>query len=240
MRLQNEKVLFIRNTSETWEAFESQDGVEALPKYESFIMIPEGKVGSKIDYRVVPNYRKPEYESEASRWATHYAVITLFLKSDKSHLFVCEDAIEMREWQIPQIEILGEKGGMHLLANTTKPSQAYIVDRKTAKIIQDNAYVFYESFDTMLADMQKLNLITPESNPVLDSINSYRRYLNPIFIFLMLAMALGLFYMLCPIYSPGTKNCIGLAEVLTAKEAIIGAQGAGMGSHEYSMATGID
>ena len=83
MRLQNEKVLFIRNTSETWDAFENQDGIQALPKYESFIMIPDGKVGSKIDYRVVPNYRNPKYEAEASRWATHYAAITLFLKSDK-------------------------------------------------------------------------------------------------------------------------------------------------------------
>jgi hypothetical protein len=223
MKLQDEKVIFIRSISETWDVFENQEGIQALPKYDSFIMIPEGKVGSKLDYRVIPNYRKEEYHIEASRWATHYAIICLFLKSDKNYLFVSEDTLGISEWQIPQIEILGEKGGLHLIANTDKPSQAYIVDRTTAKIIQDNAYVFYESFDKMLRDMQKLDLITIELTPVLDSINNYRRYLNHIFIFLMIAMALGLFYMLCPIYSLGTKNCVGFAEVFTAKETIVSA-----------------
>lgn len=233
MKLQNEKIVFLRNTGESWASFEIQDGIKALPKYDSFIMIPEGKVGSTVDYRVVPKLRVEKHHKEASRWATHFATIAQFVKSDKEYLFVCEDNIELLEAQIIQIEEAAKTPGIKILAPEGK---AYILDKATAKIIQDNAYIFYANWQQILLDLKELNLINLEYIPILKKIDSTSTILLHIFfIVLLLGLALGLFLLLCPLDGFWSKSIISLAEVTTAKEAVVGTQGAGVCSHQNSM-----
>lgn len=226
----NAKVVFLRNTTESWAQFEIQDGVTELPKYEYFIIIPTGKVGKLVDYRVLPSLRTEENESEASRWATHFAVLALFLKSDKSYLFVCEDAIELNANSIPQIEKIAESPGLHILA---PKAQAYIIDKLTAKIIVENAYLYYARWDIILDDLHKLNLINKTQNHLLKKVpESYTWLFEYLFIVLLLLTGIVLFYMLCPFNGFFTQNLISLAEVLTPKEAVVSAEGAGVSSHQ--------
>ena len=233
MKLQNEKIVFLRNTGESWASFENQDGVHALPKYDSFIKIPEGKVGSTVDYRVIPKLRHEKYHKEASQWATHFATIAQFVKSDKEHLFVCEDNIELMEAHISQIEDAAKTQGIKILAHG---AQAYIVDKATAKIIQENAYIFYANWEQILQDLKNLNLINLDEILILKKIGTTSTTLLHIFfIILLLTMALGLFVLLCPLDGFWTKNCISFAEVTTTKEAVMGAERTGMCSHQDSM-----
>jgi hypothetical protein len=235
MKLQNEKIVFLRNTGESWAQFEKQDGIQALPKYDSFIMIPEGKVGSTVDYRVIPKLRQEKYQKEASRWATHFATIAQFLKSDKTHLFVCEDNIELLEAQIQQIEEATKTPGIKILG---PKAQAYIVDKETAKIIQDNAYIFYANWEEIISDLNKLNLIELEEIPILKKIGSTSTILlHILFVILLLGMSACIFLLFCPLDGFWTKNSISLAEVPTAKEAVICAQGAGVSCSQDSMVT---
>ena len=233
MKLQNEKIVFLRNTGESWSQFENQDGVQALPKYDSFIMIPEGKVGSSVDYRVIPKLRQEKYHKEASRWATHFATIAQFINSDKEFLFVCEDNIELLEAHIQQITDAAKTPGIKILAPR---AQAYIVDKATAKIIQDNTYIFYANWDTMLTELHALKLIELESIPILKNINPTITILLQIaFIILLLGFSACIFLLLCPLNGFWTKNSISLAKVSTAEEAVMCAQGAGVSCHQDSM-----
>jgi hypothetical protein len=233
MKLQNEKIVFLRNTGESWAQFENQDGVRALPKYDSFIMIPEGKVGSTVDYRVTPKLRQEKYHKEASRWATHFATIAQFVKSDKTYLFVCEDSIELLEAQIPQIEEVTKTPGIKILAPEGK---AYILDKETAKIIQDNGYIFYANWGQILQDLKNLNLINLETIPILKKIGSTSSILLHIFfIVLLLTLALGIFLLLCPLDGFWTKNIISLTKVTATEETVVSAQGAGVCSSQDSM-----
>ena len=233
MKLQNEKIVFLRNTGESWAKFENQDGIQALPKYDSFIMIPEGKVGSTVDYRVIPKLRQEKYQKEASRWATHFATIAEFLKSDKMYLFVCEDNTELLEAHIQQIEEAAKTPGIKIFA---PKAQAYILDKETAKIIQDNGYIFYANWEEIISDLNKLNLIKLEEIIILKKIGlTSATLLHIFFIILLLAMATCTFILLCPLDGFWTKNLISLTEVTAAKEAIVGAQGAGVCSHQDSM-----
>lgn len=235
MKLQNEMIVFIRKDAESWTKFEVQDGVQALPKYEMYIMISDGKVGSVTDYRVLPSLRQEKYYKEISRWATHYAILTKFLQSQKTTLFVCEDDLELSESHIAQIET-ATKGGVHLLAGTETPSQAYIIDRETAKIIQANAYTFYANLDVILNDLQKLKLIQTTQLPILKKLQAPSQTLLDFGFFALLVFAfIGYFFMLCPLNSFITKDCISLGEVLATEETIVGAQGAGVSSLQNSM-----
>lgn len=231
MMLQTDtKVVFLRHTSESWTNFEIQDGVTELPKYEYFIMIPTGKVGKLVDYRVLPILRTAENEAEASRWATHFAVLALFLKSDKSRLFVCEDSITLNTSNIPQIEKIATEPGLHILA---PKAQAYIIDKETAKIIVENAYLYYANWDIILDDLHKLKLISKTQTPLLEKMpNSYTWLYNYLFIVLLLLACIGLFYMLCPFNGFYTKKVVSLAEVLTTEEPIMSAEGTGVSSHQ--------
>ena len=235
MKLQNEMIVFIRKDAESWANFELQDGVQALPKYDLCIMIPEGKVGSVTDYRVLPSLRQEKFHKDASRWATHYAILTKFLQSQKTTLFVCEDELELFESYITQIETAA-KGGIQLLSATETPSQAYIIDRDTAKIIQENAYTFYANLDVILNDLQKLKLIQTTQLPILKKLQSPSQTLLNLGFFALLFLAfVGLFLMLCPLNSFITKDSVSLSEVLAPEETIVGTQGAGVSSLQNSV-----
>lgn len=225
MKLQNEKIIFLRSNGETWAIFQEQDGVQALPKYESFIIIPEGKVGSKVDYRVIPTLRTEKNHIDASRWATHYAIISTFLRSNKEYMFVCEDTIEIPESKITNIENLIEKGGMIVLADSEKPSQAYILDRPTAKVIQENAYIYYTTWDKMLYDMKDLGIINLKNVPILSKYNGLsKHFYDYLFLIVLVLFALCIFNMLCPFNGfSNSKNCISFIEMSTVEEPIVNA-----------------
>lgn len=218
------QTVFIRNSPETWDLFEAQDGVAQLPNYDSYIMIGKDKVGSVVDYRVVPRYRRA---AEASQWCTHYAILSLFLKSKKAHLFLCEDTLELTEESVRQ---LNKQEGIMLLADKAK---AYIIDRAAAKIIIDNCYTFYESLYAMFIDIQRLGLVHIEEKPMLKKIKDYNVYFN-------VSLALFIICMLLIIYSLLTPNnrfqtsllqySVSLAEMPTVEEAVVSAQGTGMSS----------
>jgi hypothetical protein len=236
MKLTDTKIVFLRNKSETWELFESTCGVQALPKYDMFIMIPEGKIGSRLDYRVIPSLRNKKNYPQTSRWATHYAIIAEFLKSPQETLFVCEDGIEIKSYQISAIEslILEKNKGMIFLTESNL-AQAYIIDKHTAKIIIDNIYTYYNDFETMLKDMKKLDLIHIENRSLLNQIQNNNNPLlnlkyfsfNPSYLlflifFLILILCLSYFLPLHPSNSTlFSKNLIGSAKVFAPKETLV-------------------
>ena len=227
--------VFIRNTAESWDLFEVQDGVAQLPNYESFKMISPDSVGSMIDYRVVPRYRagtKAVKNGSANQWATHYAIITRFLKTNKSRLFLCEDTLELTEENVSQIKQLQQEGVVLLAA----AAKAYIIDRPAAQAVIDNCYTFYESLHAMLIDMQKLGIIHVEEKPILQKIKDYNVYFNvatALFIICMLLILLALSGSLEPRnwFAPSSsQKSISLAEMSAPKEAVMSAQGARVSS----------
>lgn len=224
------QTVFIRSTPETWDLFEAQDGVAQLPNYESYKMISPDNVGSMIDYRVVPRYRagrKGQLVPQANQWSTHYAIISRFLKSNKTHLFLCEDALELTEENVSQIKQQQQEGIVLLDAQ----AKAYIIHRKAAQAVIDNCYTFYESFYTMLIDMDKLGLVHIEEKLILKKIKDYNVYFNvatALFVICMLLIILAL----APnnwFVPSRNQQSISLTEMPTAKEAVISAEGAGMG-----------
>jgi hypothetical protein len=220
MILQNEHIVFIRNTAESWDMFENQDGIVALPKYESIMMISKQNIGNKTDIRVASHLRYDKHKIDAARWATHLGILHSFMKSNKNYLFVCEDDRVLNESDIKSIEDFGRKGGLQLLACDSKKSKAYVIDKSTAKIITENTYLFYTDLDNILEDIKKLSLIHIEYNPLLQKkevINS--SLVNLIFVFFVLFLGLGIFYILCPFNSFSTKNLICLTKMFTSKEA---------------------
>jgi hypothetical protein len=233
MKLQDEKIVFIRNTGTSWSNFEKSDAVISLPKYDAFIMIPTGKIGSQIDYRVIPSMRKRENEKAAARWATHYAILSQFLDSDKKYLFVCEDDLELKSNHIILIENFNS--GILLLADTDMPAQAYIIDKPTAKTIITQSYIFYTNWDTMLIDMKNLNLIELTIQPVIKRSWDYTLFFEICFILLLLAASICMFFMLCPLNSFRSKNSISLTEVLTTEEPIVCTEWAWVSSHQNTV-----
>lgn len=222
MILQNEKIVFIRNNVESWDVFENQDGIVALPKYESIMNICKNTIGNKTDIRVATHLRYDKHKIDAARWATHVGILHRFLKSDKNYLFVCEDDRILNESDIKSIEEFGAKGGLQLLACDSKKSKAYIVDKPTSKIITEHTYLFYTDLDNILEDIKKLNLIHVEYNSLIKKRVEFNSVLiNLLFIFNILLFGLGIFYMLYPFNGFRAKNLISLTKMFTAKEAIV-------------------
>ena len=227
------ETVFIR--TETWDLFEAQDGVAQLPNYESFNMI--SSVGSITDYRVVPRYRG--IQEKASQWSTHYAIISRFLKSNKTHLFICEDTLELTEENVSQIKQLKQEGVV-LLDQTAK---AYIIDRKAAQTIIDNCYTFYESLHAMFMDMQSLGLVKIEEKLILQKIKDYNLYFNvatALFIICMLLIILALFNPNDWFQTSSNQHGISLAEMPTAEEAVMSTEGAGMSGCQYVSLYDVD
>jgi len=229
------ETVFIR--TETWDLFEAQDGVAQLPNYESFNMI--SSVGSITDHRVVPRYRDAHSSTNASQWSTHYAIISRFLKSNKTHLFICEDTLELTEENVSQIKQLKQEG-IVLLDQTAK---AYIIDRKAAQTIIDNCYTFYESLHAMFMDIQKLGLAHVEEKLILQKIKDYNLYFNvatALFIVCMLLIILALFKPTDWFQTGSNQHSISLAEMPTAEEAVMGTEGAGMSGCQYVSLYDVD
>jgi len=218
MVLQNEQIIFVRTDPELWDFFTNQDGVHALPKYTYIIKSSEGKICSLVDSRVIPECRNSKHASKASNWLTHLSIMEQFVKSDKQFLFVCEDSILLNESDIQRIEVSSKKG-LVLLADKAK---AYIVDKYTASIIVKNSYVYYDDFAKVLEDMKQLNLISLNHSMFLKTRTAISPIImNIVLVLFLLFFSAGIFYMLCPLYRPSTKNFIGLAKVLTTKESIM-------------------
>ena len=186
-------------------------------------MVPEGKVGTEIDYRVIPTLRNKNHRKEASRWATHFASITQFLEQKESdYLFVCEDSIQLPKSQIKQIEQLLKNPGLTILSND---GSAYTMDRAAAKIIQQNAYIYYDTWQNILHDLKTLNLIEVKEDFILTKISKpfidFDLLIIGLFTLLLLLIVTGLYIMSSPFNGPQSKNLIGFTKMFGPKESIM-------------------
>ena len=185
----------------------------------------------------MPRYRG--IQEKASQWSTHYAIISRFLKSNKTHLFICEDTLELTEENVSQIKQLKQEGVV-LLDQTAK---AYIIDRKAAQTIIDNCYTFYESLHAMFMDMQSLGLVKIEEKLILQKIKDYNLYFNvatALFIICMLLIILALFNPNDWFQTSSNQHGISLAEMPTAEEAVMSTEGAGMSGCQYVSLYDVD
>jgi hypothetical protein len=159
MNLADEKVVFIRNSPESWDSFISLELIKAFPNHERIDQT--AVICSSTDARVSPEFRKPKYIQSATHWFINLQIMYRFVQSEKNYLFVCDDSIHIKDSIIKKIASLNIKG-LILLADT----KAYIINRETARIIVTNSYIYYNDLLSVLQDLKNLNLIQLESMPI--------------------------------------------------------------------------
>jgi len=221
MKIQEEQIVIIKNDIQTFDLFEEQSGIKALPKREIYSMIPAGRIGGSSDVRVSPNQRTSANHAAASRWATHHAILSIFIKSNFNWLLLIEDTCTFSESSIEQIEKTVGSGITLLNENAT----AYIVDKLTAKSIIENIGSFYAPLHTSLQDVEKLGLIRINNLYILEPFkpNTLLYYYLPLFLGFVLAMCL--FFMLCPYDRFFTKKGISLSKMFASEEAVVSGKG---------------
>jgi hypothetical protein len=183
--------------------------------------IQSGNIGYSFDNSVAPTLRKSQYYDAAAQWATHTAIIQLFLDNSKADwLFVIESDNELSEHDIEKIQT-NIQPGLTLLSESFG---AYIVDRKSAEVLTKNLLVYYAPLETMLYDLSKLKLLELNTQKFIKKMDTrYNLFLD----FLPLILTVFLCILLFILYYPpnslfGTKNIIGLSKMLTSKETFIG------------------
>ena len=221
MNIQDAQVVVIRNNIQTYDLFEAQSGIMALPKREFYNMINEGVVGHTFDNRVSPDKRNPKYYKAASRWATHHAILSLFVKSNHDWLFLIEDSRALSEDMLKTIEEL-VKPGLNLFS---PDASCYAVDKITAKIITRNIEYFYAPFEESLEDVEKLKLMDIHRHDIVKKFNSYSLWFSYLPLFCGFLLALFLFFMLCPYDRFFTEGSVRLAKMLGSKEAVVSGKG---------------
>ena len=221
MKIQEQQVVIIKNNINTFEAFEQQSGIMALPKREVFSMIEPGRVGGRFDTRVSPDKRNAANYLAASRWATHSALMGLFIKSDYEWLLIIEDSCAVPHTLLETIES-SVKPGLNIYSDT---ATIYVVDRLTAKSIVKNISMFYAPYETMLDDMEKLKLIEVHKTPIATKFNTYTQFISYLPLLFGLLLALLLFFMLCPYDRFFTKNGISLTKMFGTEEAAVSGKG---------------
>jgi hypothetical protein len=221
MKIQEQQVVIIKNNINTFESFAQQAGIMAMPKREVFTMIDSGRVGGRFDIRVSPDKRHESNYAAASRWATHSALMGLFIKSDYEWLLIIEDSCAVPLSLLETIEV-SVKPGLNMFSDT---ATIYVVDRLTAKSIVKNTSMFYAPYETMLDDMEKLNLITVHRTPIVSKFTTYTYMYSYIPLMCGIFLALFLFFMLCPYDRFFTKNGISLTKMFGPEEAVVSGKG---------------
>jgi len=221
MKIQEQQVVIVKNNIDMFESFTQQAGIMALPKREVFTMIQPGRVGGRFDTRVSPDKRNSTNYEAASRWATHSALMGLFIKSDYTWLLIIEDSCAVPLTVLETIEA-NVKPGLNMFSDT---ATIYVVDRLTAKSIVKNTSMFYAPYETMLNDMEKLNLITVHRTPIVAKFNTYTLLYSYLPLLFGLFLAIFLFFMLCPYDRFFTKNGISLSKMFGPEEPIISGKG---------------
>jgi len=221
MKLRDQSVVCIRKTIENWDYFDQQSGVKLLPKREMYNQIQSGKIGYSFDNSVIPTLRNSESYDAAAQWATHTAIIQLFLdNSTADWLFVIEDGNELSDYDVEKIEANIQPG----LTLLSEKFGAYIVDRKSAEVLTKNLLVYYAPLETMFNDLYKLKLLELNTQKILKKMDTrYNLFLD----FLPLILTIFLCIMLFILFYPPdslfrTKNIVSLSKMLTPKEAFVG------------------
>jgi hypothetical protein len=183
--------------------------------------IPAGNVGHSFDYSVIPTLRNSESYESAAQWATHTAIIQLFLDNSKAEwLFVIEGHVELSQYDIEKIEA-DIRPGLTMLSENFG---AYIVDRKSAEVLTKNLLVYYAPLDQMFRDLAEIQLLELTDSRFLKKIDTrYKLFLDFLPLILTIFLCILLFILFYPPDSLfGTKNVIGLAKMFTTKESSIG------------------
>lgn len=105
---------------------------------------------------------------------SHISVASEFLKTDEEYCLVLEDDISIKSSMRPIIEkfknnkigpdILHLNKGLFIGERLPFGTQAYMMNRKAAKVIIENAYPLEVQFDSYLNTLFELNLIQVEWN----------------------------------------------------------------------------
>jgi len=221
MKLRDQAVVCIRKNIENWDYFDNQSGIKMLPKREMYNQIPAGNLGHSFDNSVIPTLRNSNSHESAAQWATHTAIIQLFLDNSKADwLCVIEGDVELSQYDIEKIEA-DIRPGLTLLS---AKFGAYIVDRKSAEVLTKNLLVYYAPLEQMFRDLGELQLLELSESKLLKKMDTrYNLFLDFLPLILTIFLCILLFILFYPPDSLfGTKNTIGLAKMFTAKESIIG------------------
>lgn len=153
MFLNKETVICIKSNppAETWDYFNDKTEIINLPKRENVLAYPIGTLSSKFDYLVEPSCRTSIAQQEIAKWATHMSIIGNFLEGKTEWLFVVEDNINVSD-----LTIILEKPGLTLFDSN---AGSYLIDRNTAKAIQDNTKIYYAPLTQVFQELATLNII---------------------------------------------------------------------------------
>jgi hypothetical protein len=221
MKLRDQSVVCVRKNIENWDYFDNQSGIKMLPKREMYNQIPAGNIGHSFDNSVIPTLRNSESYESAAQWATHTAIIQLFLDNSKADwLCVIEGHVELSQYDIEKIEA-DIRPGLTLLS---EKFGAYIVDRKSAEVLTKNLLVYYAPLEQMFRDLGELQLLELTESKLLKNMDTrYNLFLDFLPLILTIFLCILLFILFYPPDSLfGTKNAISLAKMFTAKESSIG------------------
>jgi len=221
MKLRDQSVVCVRKDMENWDYFDNQSGIKMLPKREMYNQIPAGNIGYSFDNSVIPTLRNVQSYDSAAQWATHTAIIQLFLENSKAEwLCVIEGHVELNQHDIEKIEA-DIRPGLTLLS---EKFGAYIVDRKSAEIITKNLLVYYAPLEQMFRDLGELQLLEVNVSKFLKKMDTrYNLFLDFLPLILTIFLCILLFILFYPPDSLfSTKNAVGFAKMFTSKEAVVG------------------
>lgn len=153
MFLTKEKVICIKSNppAETWDYFNDKTEIINLPKRENVLAYPIGTLGSKFDYLIEPSCRTAANKPEIAKWATHMSIIANFLEGKNDWLFVVEDNINVND-----LTSIVNTPGLTLFDSN---AGCYLIDRNTAKAIQDNSRIYYAPLTQVFQELAKLQII---------------------------------------------------------------------------------
>ena len=209
MDLQNNTVFCIKTKDGDWDTFNSNPLIKALPKRVDITEFEEGLLGHQFDTNVEPSKRNPQNYKMAAEWATHIFCLGKFIKEyDTDWLLIIDSDLNLEA--LPEFE-----EGITLFNDDAK---SYLVDRKTAQIILDNALIYYTPYKNMLEDLRILELIHIHNGPNFSVIKPFFFYeYFPFILFLLILLLL-----ICPFYGIITESLISLTKMARPKEPAMG------------------
>lgn len=153
MFLNKETVICIKSNppADTWDYFNDKTEIINLPKRENVLAYPIGTLSSKFDYLVEPSCRTSITQPEIAKWVTHMSIIGKFLEGKTEWLFVVEDHINVSD-----LTIILENPGLTLFDNN---AGSYLIDRNTAKAIQDNSRIYYAPLAQVFQELATLKIV---------------------------------------------------------------------------------
>lgn len=198
MFLNKETVICIKSNppAETWDYFNDKTEIINLPKRETVLAYPIGTLSSKFDYLVEPSCRISVNQAEIAKWATHMSIIGNFLNGKTDWLFVSEDNINVND-----LTTIVNKQGLTLFDSN---AGCYLIDRITAKAVQDNSRIYYAPLTQVFKELAKLEII--KINPSIE----FPIIKHPFLFTFMLFFFVVLFFLACLyiVFSPSSAKTV--------------------------------